>query len=171
MPLEAREKEIHGKTWSATLLPATVALEVAATLAKVALPAIGKGLAALRGEAGLGALDAEALPALGQALSELGKSVGDPEIRALIKRVVVRKPDGSEGSVHCDSVQVTAKNFDALFAGAIAMLLEVAAWIIEDNTAIPFASLPSIVRRALDGARMAPTSPPSVSSAPSAAAT
>jgi len=145
------EKSIGGKVWTATLLPATAAMEIAGIVGRVSLPALGEGIGALTN------LDTDVMPALGHAISSLGRSISDPELRTTIKRMIARKVDGSEGSVHCDSILVTPANFDEVFAGELDTMLEVAAFVLESNLKLPFSSWIGAARRSAS-ARLAPIS-------------
>lgn len=157
--IEARDKVIDDKLWTVTMLPAGVGMEVGSKILALVGPALGKAVSSTGGGS---ILDSESLPGIGDAIGELSRSLGNPEAVALVRRLVTT-------GVHCDSVEVTSKNFDLLFAGSYLTLLKVAAFAIEVNFGIPFDSLAGVVRRSVAGAvRM---SRPPASSEPTPAGT
>ncbi len=158
--LTAHTKTIDGQEWTVTTLPAGVGMEIGSKLIRLLGPALGKAVSAAASP-GQSLLDSESLPAIGEALTALSLSLGDPEAVALVKRLVTT-------GVHCGTTEVTLKTFDIHFAGDYLTMLKVAAFAIEANFGLPFGSWASAAQ---DGVvRMLASRPrPSGSSGSSAA--
>lgn len=165
MAYRTESREIDGKSWDVTTLPASVGMEVAGTLLRLVAPAMQTALSSL------GTVDGEldvALPQLGGALASLFAGLGNPSDLHAVRRMLVsgKTPEGSEYvPLRCDGKVVTTTMFETLFAGEYLTLLKVAKFAVEVNFKVPFASLLSGAVGAL-GKMRDRTSPPAPSSDP-----
>lgn len=123
----ARTRQIGGKEWTITLLPATKGLDVGRRLLRLVGPSIGQALGGAGRPGSL--LDVDSA-ALGNAVSDLALRIGEPEAAALVKELVTT-------GVFCDGKEVRADLFDLLFAGDYETLLRVAAFVVEVNFRVP----------------------------------
>lgn len=149
--LRSEKREIGGKTWQVTTMGADDGLEVGAELAATLLPVAGRVMGAMGGAASILDLD---LSVIGDAATELAARIKEPAVRKLIKKLVTtnvhvthKRPDGQ---VITEEVKDAPHSFGLLFAGDYDLLLQVAAFSIEVNFKLPFASWLNNARRLLD---------------------
>jgi len=150
--LTGHDREIGGKLWTVTLLPATRGLDVGRRLVRIIGPAIGQAIGAV-GAGGIMEADASLLAG---AAGSLAEHLGEPDAAALVKELVT-------ANVQCDGVPVTAASFDVLFAGDYGTLIGVAVFVVEVNYKIPLLSwLAAANTRSAERAKSAQPKPPVV---------
>lgn len=149
--LEAQERTIGGRLWTVSLLPATKGLDVYRRLVKLLGPALAAALGSLHAASVLdGEID---MGRLGSAFGTLAERLGDPDAASLVKELVT-------SNLHCDGVEVTPKTFDLLFQGDYTTLFQVAAFVIEANFALPFASWAAAIQERATRPKKPPTPEP-----------
>lgn len=141
--LEGHSREIGGKLWTITLLPATKGLDVGRRLVKILGPAIGQA-AGLAGEGGI--MDAD-VSRLSGVLGSLAEHLGEPDTAALVKELATV-------NVQCDGEPVTVQNFDIVFAGDYGTLMALVAFVVETNFAGPLGFLRDAARKREEAARL-----------------